>query len=528
MNKVQVLDCTLRDGGYCNNWDFGLQNARTITHSLVEANVEIIECGFLTQLSAGPDLDSTKFATFQEVSRIIPEERNGKLFVAMINFGEYDIEDIPEHQEGFIDGVRVAFHKKNMHQALDLCQKIMSKGYLVFVQPMVSLSYSDEEFISLIKSVNEFNPYAFYIVDSFGMMKAKDLIRLFYMIEHNLNESVWIGFHSHNNMQLAYSNAQALVNIQTNRDIIIDSSIMGMGRGAGNLNTELFVDFLNENLSKDYIITPLLYVIDKILTAFYERNYWGYSLPNYISALHNAHPNYAGYLDLKKTLTFEDMNEIFNMMHDEDKKSSYDKNYIEDLYLKYQEKDRVLIERLNDFKEQVYGKRVLIVASGRTSVTEKDKVMSYAGQPDVVTVSVNKDFNASVTDYIFISNLRRFRDISADERKKSIVTSNISATGVFLQVRYKDLLNSHDLVKDNAALMLIKFLISQGVQKILLAGLDGYYVNEDQAYSNQMINSYFEYEIAKKKNAGVTDVLKELHSSVDIQFITTPKYITLG
>ena len=527
MNKVMVLDCTLRDGGYCNKWEFGLQNVKTITNCLVEANVEIIECGFLTQRSADIGSNYTKFCSVQEISEILPSNRTGKLFVAMINYGEFNIEDIPEHQNDYINGIRVAFHKKNVDQALDYCMKIMSKGYLVFVQPMVSLSYTDEEFISLIKSVNKFNPFAFYIVDSFGMMKSKDLIRLFYMIEHNLHNSVWIGFHSHNNMQLSYSNAQTLVNLQTNRDIIIDSSIMGMGRGAGNLNTELFVDFLNENLSKEYNLSPLLYVIDKILTGFYEKNYWGYSLPNYISALHNAHPNYAGYLDLKRTLTFEDMNKIFNMM-DADKKNIYDERYIEELYFKFQEKDQVQIDKLNDFKQHLSGKRVLVIASGNSTVTEKDKIISCAKRENVITISVNRDFDPSITNFIFVSNLRRFRDISTHEKTKAIITSNISATGVYLQVSYKDLLNSHELVKDNSTLMLVKFLISQGVDTILLAGLDGYYQNEEQVLFNQSINSYSEFEIAKMKNIGVSDVLKDLRSIVDIQFITTPKYITIS
>ena len=75
-----------------------------------------------------------------------------------------------------------------------------------------------------------------------------------------------------------------------------------MGRGAGNLNTELFVQYLNDNADGNYDIKPLLSIIDEILNAFYQRNYWGYSLPNYLSAAHNAHPNYAGYLDDKKTL----------------------------------------------------------------------------------------------------------------------------------------------------------------------------------------------------------------------------------
>ena len=83
-----------------------------------------------------------------------------------------------------------------------------------------------------------------------------------------------------------------------------------MGRGAGNLNTELFVEYLNDNIGSTYQLKPLLTIIDEILNGFYEQNYWGYSLPNYLSAKHNAHPNYAGWLNSKKTLTIDNMNDI--------------------------------------------------------------------------------------------------------------------------------------------------------------------------------------------------------------------------
>lgn len=525
MNKVHVLDCTLRDGGYCNEWQFGFDNAKKITAGLVEADVEIIECGFITnRVEYNPDV--TKFTTLREVARIIPENRDGRLFVAMMNYSEYNIDDLPDYDGSSVDGIRVAFHKKNLKESLELCKQIKSKGYLVFIQAMVSLSYIDEEFLSLIRAVNEFEPYAFYIVDSFGMMKGKDLTRLFYMVEHNLKENIWIGFHSHNNMQLAYSNAQKLTTVQTSRNLIIDSSIMGMGRGAGNLNTELFVEYLNENVGKKYQLKPLLTIIDKILTPFYERNYWGYSLPNYISAAHNAHPNYAGYLDEKKTLTFEDMNEIFDMM-DEDKKVSYDKAYIEDLYLKYQKKDRVQEAHLSDLKTRLAGKSVLMIAPGQSSVTEREQIISYAQRDDVITISINYDYDNSLTDFLFVSNLRRYRDLPAVKRSKSIVTSNIPALDVYLQVRYKDLLNFVEAVEDNAGLMLAKLLLKLDVKKIYIAGMDGYSVNPDENYADQKMNFYTERELAEKKNAGMITILREVSKDVDIEFVTTPRYVVI-
>ncbi|MGI6090731.1 MAG: aldolase catalytic domain-containing protein [Saccharofermentanales bacterium] len=525
MNKVQILDCTLRDGGYCNEWRFGYENAKRITECLVEADVEIIECGFITN-RVEYDPDVTKFNTVEEIADIIPSNRYGKIFVAMMNYGEYKVEDLPPFDGSSIDGIRVAFHKKNLKEALELCKIIKAKGYLVFIQAMVSLSYSDEEFLSLIRSINEFEPYAFYIVDSFGMMKGKDLTRLFYVAEYNLKENIWIGFHSHNNMQLAYSNAQRLTTVQTSRNLIIDSSIMGMGRGAGNLNTELFIGYLNENAGKKYQIKPLLMIIDNILAPFYERNYWGYSLPNYISASHNAHPNYAGYLDAKKTLTFEEMNEIFNMM-DDDKKVSYDKAYIEGLYLRFQEKDRVQEEHLSDLKGKLANKSVLLIAPGQSSITERDKIVAFSRQDSVCIISINYDYDESLTDFLFVSNLRRYRDLPVEKRSKSIVTSNIPALDVYLQVRYKDLLNNVEAVEDNAGLMLAKLLIQLGVKKILIAGMDGYSVNPDENYADQRMNFYIEKEMAEKKNAGMIAVLKDLRKDVDIEFLTTPKYVMI-
>lgn len=525
MNKVQILDCTLRDGGYCNEWRFGFENVKRIITGLVEANVEIIECGFITN-RVKYDPEVTRYTLVEEIARVIPENREGKIFVAMMNYGEYNIDELPVYDGSSIDGIRVAFHKKNLTEALELCKAIKAKGYLVFVQAMVSLSYSDEEFLNLIHSVNEFEPYAFYIVDSFGMMKGKDLTRLFYMVEHNLKGNVWIGFHSHNNMQLAYSNAQRLTTIQTSRNLIIDSSIMGMGRGAGNLNTELFLEYLNENEEKKYQVKPLLTIIDKTLTSFYEQNYWGYSLPNYISAAHNAHPNYAGYLDAKKTLTFEDMNNIFDMM-DEDKKVSYDKDYIEKLYLKYQEKDSVQEKHLTEFREIVFGKTILLIAPGPSSILEKHKITEFANQKDTIAISINYEYDEAITDYIFVSNLRRYRDIPADKRKKCIVTSNISALDVYLQVWYKELLNKVEAVEDNACLMLIKFLTNIGVKKIYLAGMDGYSMDFNENYADEKMSILMGKEMVEKKNAGMISVLKTLNKEAEILFLTTPRYLMI-
>lgn len=522
MSNIQMLDCTLRDGGYQNECRFGFDNQKKIIGRLIDAGIDIIECGFLMN-TINYDRDVTCFTSIDQVSGVIPKNREGKTFVVLSDYGKYNVDNLPDYDGKSVDGLRLAFHKKNRIEALEECRKVKSKGYKVFVQAMVSLSYSDEEFLDLIHRINEIEPYAFYIVDSFGMMKRKNLTRLFYLVENNLKATIKIGFHSHNNMQLAYSNAQCLVELHSNRDLIIDSSVYGMGRGAGNLNTELFAGYLNENADGNYYIKPLLTIIDEILNEFYQRNYWGYSLPNYLSAAHNAHPNYAAYLDDKKTLTVEDMDEIFDMM-DEEKRFDFDKDYVEKLYIQYMAKGKVQDEHKAELKEKLKGKIILLIAPGKSSVDEHDKIEKFASQENVVSISVN--FNFQGVDYVFLSNLRRFRELdSACSRSKCIVTSNIPDDDFYLQTRYRDLLNTEEAVKDNAGLMAIRFLMEYEVQEIYLAGFDGYSHDVYENYGDSQMAFVTRNDVLDAMNEGMRKVLKRYKREIKISFLTQTKYI---
>lgn len=523
MNKVHILDCTLRDGGYCNSWEFGFENVKKIADGLVEANIEVIECGFITN-KVIYDKNITKFSHVDQIAAIIPQNRDGKIFVAMMNYGEYDVDELPYYDGTSIEGIRVAFHKKDRIKALDLCKRIKERGYMVFIQPMVSISYTDDEFLQMIELVNSFEPYAFYIVDSFGMMKNKDLTRLFYLVEHNLKNTIWIGFHSHNNMQLAYSNAQSLSMMRTTRNLIIDSSVYGMGRGAGNLNTELFVEFLNENAGKKYSLKPLLILIDEILNEFYLRDSWGYSLPNYISASHNAHPNYAGYLDDKKTLTIEAMDEIFDMM-DDDKKVSYDKNYIEGLYLKYMTMGKTHEEHKAELSDRLRDHKILLIGPGKSSTEEKEVIIDFCKRKNVIVVSVNFDYDYYKTDFIFISNARRYRELDEMNHPRCIVTSNLPGTDSYYQTKYRDLLNSEETVKDNATLMALKFFMGLGIKEFYLAGIDGYSHDIRDNYGKDDMAFFTKNAILDAINIGMSRVLNELKKNVSINFLTRPRYV---
>lgn len=520
MNRIHVLDCTLRDGGYCNQWKFGAENIEKMIHSLVKANIDVIECGYISQ-KAKLDVNSTQFAAFDEVEKYLPENRDKQIFVAMINYGEYDIGQIPEWHESGLDGIRVAFHKKDADGAVEFCRQLSDKGYRVFVQPMVSVSYTDEEFIRLINSVNHIQPYAFYIVDSFGMMKKKDLIRFFYMVEHNLDRNIWIGFHSHNNLQLAYSNAQSLVDLQTARNILIDSSVYGMGRGSGNLNTELFVEYLNEYFDGNYLIRPLLTIIDEILNDFYKKNYWGYSLSKYLSASHNIHPNYAIFFEEKNTLTVEAMDHIFSEF-DTDMKYEFDKSYAEERYLRYMASKQKQVLHKDLLKNIIRGKKVLLIAPGKNAEKEENRIRDLLSQDNVISISINFEYEKA--DFVFVSNLIRFRDLDKKNYGKCIVTSNIQADHVYIQVQYDDLLAPMASVCDNAGLMAVKLMSDMEAEEIVLAGFDGYsHYSEDNYVTRQRV-MITKPKLADEMNEAIAKVLKQYGKNIKISFLTESIY----
>lgn len=523
MGKIGILDCTLRDGGYCNKWKFGYKNIVEIVRQLTYANIEVIECGFLTQKIL-PDKDATKFTSIKEVEKIIPEEKDKSSYVVMMNYGDYEVEQLPDYSGGPVCGIRVAFHKKNCMEALEACKEIMKKGYKVYVQAMVSLSYSDTEFFELIDRVNEMEPYAFYIVDSFGKMTENDVVHFFNLLENTLKDSIVIGFHSHNNMQLSFSNAQKLVHLKTRHGLLIDSSVYGMGRGAGNLNTELFVQYLNECFSMDYRIAPLLAIIDGILYDCYQKNPWGYSLPNYLSAVHNAHPNYAEYLDNKKTLKIKDINAIFGMMR-EDKKICFDKAYMEKLYLEYM--NRAKVEPITNSEDSLFnGRVVLLIAPGKSSYLERAQIVAFKKEHDVVTISINFDYPYLETDYIFVSNARRYEELCS-KKKKCIITSNIIEDDVYKRISYKELLCDEEVVQDNAGLMAIKYLILNQVDKIYLAGFDGYAHDITENYIADSLEIPTKKWVLDAMNEGMNKVLSHYAKMVNIQWLTKQKFIEI-
>lgn len=523
MGKVVALDCTLRDGGYCNKWRFGEKNIKKIISNLISARLDVIECGFLTN-RVEYDKDVSKFTDVRQLDEIIPNHGDSIKFVLMVNMGEYDFEELPDRCNSSIDGIRIAFHKSTRYEAINACKILKQKGYLVFIQPMVTMLYTDEEFCELVELANSVEPYAFYLVDSFGMMNKRQVIHYWEILDNKLDSKVLLGFHAHNNLQLAYANAISLLERDANHKLIIDSSVYGMGRGAGNLNSELFLAELNNEFDGKYEIKPLLKVMDEVINRFYEEKPWGYSLPNYLSASHMIHPNYAGYLAEKRTLTVEDVDEIFSQITP-DKGSEYDEAYIGELYIQYMSTGVIRNGHLKEIQKKSQGRDILIIAPGKNAIVEKTKILSFIEEANPLIISVNHEYPLASTDYIFVSNIRRFSEIDDSLYYKTISTSNIKSAYTYASIDYYSLLNASDVVRDNAGLMAIKFAIDElSAKDVYLAGLDGYSQDIHLNYEDAEKELQMSVDFMERVNQGIQEVILDLSKNINVHFITTSMF----
>lgn len=323
---VKLLDCTLRDGGYVIDWNFGEKNIQSVLANLKDANIDYIECGFLENCEQ--DKNKTFFKSPEELEKIID---NNFIYFLMINFGRYSIEYLPECKNKNIK-LRVAFKKPQQKDVLPYIQQLVSLGWDVFVNPMSTNAYSETELATLIDEINKIQPYGLTIVDTLGNMHQSDVQEIFEFIDNRLSKNIALGFHSHNSLQLSFSNAKTLLKMEINREIVIDSCIYGMGRGAGNLCTELITAYLNNNYGANYELSPIIKALEENINPIYIQKPWGYSTPYYIAAIRGCHPNYASYLVTKGCSDVE-IDEILSKISD-DKKIVFDKSNIDCLICK--------------------------------------------------------------------------------------------------------------------------------------------------------------------------------------------------
>ena len=292
MNTIKILDCTLRDGGIVTDFYYGKSVIQSIIDGLFRANVDYIELGYLDS-AAKRDENYVVYNHIEEMEEIIPKDRKGIHFVAMCDVGKFNLDEIQPRKTEHIDGVRIAFYKHQIKEAIHTAEVFRKNGYKIYIQPMVTGSYREDEFVAMCKQFLHLKPEGFSIVDSFGYMDIKMFQFYYAILSELLAPETLMFFHSHNNTNQSLTVAQYILSNVRDHDFVIDASLMGIGKCAGNLHTEHLVKAYNTTIGGCYNADIILDTIARYIAPLKDRYSWGPNFYYYMTAINYMHANYA-------------------------------------------------------------------------------------------------------------------------------------------------------------------------------------------------------------------------------------------
>lgn len=495
MKKIKLLDCTLRDGAYIVDSMFGDSTIKGIISKLQNAGVEIIECGWLKNFEH--ENGSSFFHVPSDLGKYITNKSPNTTYVAMIDWDRYDLNFLPSNDNNYLDAIRVVFPKGKHKQGIEVGEEISRKGYKVFYQAANTLGYSDDELIELADDINKSNTVGLSVVDTFGAMYEEDLERILNVLDSRLNKNIKLGFHSHNNQQLSFSLTTWFLKFfkDSEREIIIDSSLCGMGRGAGNATTELVISYLNKKYDTHYNLDEIMDAIDIYMTYFQENYSWGYSTPYFISGLYCCHVNNIAYLLNNHHTSAKDMRNIIESLSPADR-LKYDYDLLQQKYIENQSRyvdDKKYIEKL---KKAVKNRRVLLIAPGKTSVSEMEDIKSYIYANNPIVIGVNAIIPEYEYDYLFFVNPSRYdyaQNAYPEEfnNTKHIILSNIknSCAKNDLLINYESVIRRGWRHFDNAVMCCLYLLERLNAENIAIAGFDGFKNKYNESYADKLLPS---------------------------------------
>ncbi|MBJ6363943.1 aldolase catalytic domain-containing protein [Paenibacillus sp. GCM10012307] len=286
--NYKIVDCTIRDGGLVNNWDFSVEFVQHLYHSLNEAGVEYMEIGYKNSPKLLKGADSAgpwRFLDDNFLREVIPQKLGTKLS-ALVDIGRVDENDILPREQSLLDLIRVACYIQDVDKALELVQLFHDRGYETTLNIMALSNVMEHQLLEAFEQINDSVVDVVYIVDSYGSLSPNDFSLLVEKFRKYLPNKR-LGVHTHNNMQLAFANT--LISAEKGVELL-DASVYGMGRAAGNCPTELLVANLKNSR---YSLRPVLDMIEKYMIPLREKEEWGYIIPYMITGMLDEHPRSA-------------------------------------------------------------------------------------------------------------------------------------------------------------------------------------------------------------------------------------------
>lgn len=532
MNHAKLLDCTLRDGAYLIDKTFGDESIKGITQGLTDAKIDYIEIGFFQNDGFGPG--KTVFLNSEEAVKFIPKDKNGCKYSVLADCSRYDISNLDERRDDSIDAVRECFFKEEREQAMENCRIIKQKGYLLFVQPVDIMGYSDRELLDLIEEVNSIEPYCLSIVDTFGSMYQEDLHRVFELIHHNLVSTCKVGFHSHNNMQLSNALSQEFIRITAGkRDVIVDGTLAGMGRGAGNTPTELIAQYMVSKMQSIYDMDAILDILDIYMENIKSKCSWGYNTPYFVAGCYSAHVNNIAFLKEKNSIRSKDIRYILNKIGSVARKR-YDYNLLETTYMDYLQSELDDTSALKKLQDEISDRPILVMAPGKSVLDYQEKISSFIQTKYPVIITINFIPKGVPIDYLYMSNLKRYQYWSNSDEFKNvskIITSNLpeKIDGNSLKISFTKYVKCGWEHMDNSTIMLLRLLDCIGINKVYIAGFDGYDSYQRKNYYSENLELISPQENAIELNEEIEEMFLDFlntrkNKDMVIKFITQSRF----
>ena len=330
MKKINLLDCTLRDGGYYNNWNFSKSFINSYLETMKVSGIKYIELGFIS-LKRKKNMGLCYNLNHKTINAInIPKSLE---IGCMINASDMISTNLKKKKlthlltyknNPLFTFIRVACHSREVEKVLDYLNEIKKLKIKLIINLMQISEFDDNQINDIVKKLAKRNVDVIYFADSLGCMNTRDVANITKKIKKNFKKD--IGFHAHNNLNNAHNNVFAAIK---NKIGWIDSTIYGFGRGAGNAKTEYLLNknfFPENNLVNNYAIKKL---INKRFLKLKEKYGWGYNKYYKLSAKFKIHPTYIQEI-IKKNISDNKFLNIINLLKKQNTKI-YDKNLLNNI-----------------------------------------------------------------------------------------------------------------------------------------------------------------------------------------------------
>ena len=289
---IKVLDATMRDGGLVNNFRFTDEFVKDLYKANIAAGVDYMEFGYKasTDIFKEEDFGKWKFCKEDDIRAIVGDNDSDLKIAVMSDVGRTDYKrDIIDRKDSVIDMIRTATYIHQIPTAIEMIEDAKEKGYETTVNIMAISKVNEEDLSNGLELLGQSGVDCIYLVDSFGSFYPEQMSKLAdRYLEIGAKYNKTIGIHAHNNQQLAFANT---IEALTHGVSLLDATVSGMGRGAGNCYMESLLGFLK---NPKYNLPPIMNFVEKhILKLKADGVVWGYDIPYLLTGIMNAHPSSA-------------------------------------------------------------------------------------------------------------------------------------------------------------------------------------------------------------------------------------------